>query len=128
MKKLLDGLYVVMGTLCLFGLPSAALGFSAWFGDGVMAMLHTSTSAMHSIGFQIEAVIIVFGTSAGALALALLLFAGLWLAARAVNRAAEGFEVLPVPAAGRLRVASEERTVGRIDHSGSHRRGRQQIG
>ncbi len=126
MKKLLDGLYVVLGTLCLFGLPAAALAFSAWFGDGVMAMLHTSSSAMHSITFQIEAMAIVFGTSAGALALAMLLFAGLWLAARAVNRAAEGFEVLPTPAGGRLPVMAEPRTVGRIEHGG--RRSRQQAG
>jgi len=127
MKKLLDGLYVVMGTLCLFGLPSATLGFSAWFGDGVMAMLHTSASAMHSAGFQVEAMAIVFGTSAGALALALALFAGLYLAAQAVNRAAQGFEPLPQPAAGRIRVAPEERTVGRIDHGGTHRRTRQRV-
>ena len=127
MKKLLDGLYVVLGTLCLFGLPSAALGLSAWFGDGVMAMLHTSGSAMHSITFQIEAMAIVFGTSAGGLALAMALFAALWLAARAVNRAASGLEPMPQPAAGRIRVAAEPRTVGRIEHSGTQRRARERV-
>lgn len=122
MKKLLDGLYLALGTVCLFGLPSAMLGLSAWFGDFVMAMLHTSASAMHSLSFQIEAIAIVFGTSAGGLFAALALFAAVWMGARQINRMAEGMEVLPVATAGRIRVKQEPVAVGRIDHSGTHRR------
>lgn len=125
MKKMLDGLYVVLGTLFMFGLPSAALALSAWFGDGVIAMLHTSSSAMHSITFQIEAMAIVFGTSAGGLAAALAVFTALWLGARTVNRMAESLAEPSAPRVSAGARAPEAATVGRIDHSGSHQRRRQ---
>jgi hypothetical protein len=127
MKKLLDGLYVVLGTLCLFGLPSAALGLTAWFGDSMMGALHTSASAVHTLSFQLEAMAIIFGTSIGGLAAAMGLFTALWLGARMINRAAEAMEVLPTPAPGRIRFEEEAVVVGRLQHAGSQRR-RQQTG
>jgi hypothetical protein len=122
MKKMLDGLYLVLGTLCLFGLPSAILALSAWFGDGVMATLHTSASAMHSVLFQVEAIVIVFGTSAGGMLIAMGAFAALWLGVQAIARMAARLEPVPNPAAGRVHVKVEAPEIGRINHSGTHRR------
>ena len=121
MKKLFDALYMTLGTLCLFGMPGAMLGLSAWFGDTIITMMHTGTSAMHSITFQIEAILILFGCSAGGLALCSIAGIGLWMLVSLFNRLAEDAEPLP-QAAGRIRSRSEPSTVGRIAH-GSRSRG-----
>jgi uncharacterized membrane protein len=126
MKKLLGGLYLVIGTSCLFGLPMAILGLSAWFGDGAMGLMHTSANALQHVGTQVEVMAIVFGTSAGGLAVAMLAFTGIWYAAQAINRMAQDHPAMSVAAAGRFAAAGDEPTVGRMQHAGTQRRARQQ--
>ena len=122
MKKLFDALHMTLGTLFMFGMPAAILGLSAWFGDTIMTMLHTGASAMHSVGFQLEAIAILFGCSAGGLALSSAIGVALWMVVTMLSRMAEAAEPLPQAAAGRIRVRSEPVTVGRIDHGTRARR------
>ena len=121
MKKFFDVLYMTLGTLCLFGMPAAMLGLSAWFGDTVMNMLHTGSSAVHSITFQLEAILILFGCSAGGLALSSVAGMGIWMVVSLLNRLAD--QSGPVPeAAGQVRSRSEPSAVGRIAHGSRSRR------
>jgi hypothetical protein len=121
MKKLLDGLYLSLGTLCLFGLPIGILALAAWFGDSAMGMLHVGGSALHSLSFQAGVVLLMFGTSAGGLILAGGFFALLWIGAAAVNRWAVSLEPLP-ESAGRRRGDLVDRSVGKIDLGSVRRR------
>lgn len=131
MKKLLDAVYLALGTLCLFGLPGAILGFSAWFGDDALSMMHVSASALQHMGTQAELIAVIFGTSAGGLAAALASFAVVWAGAQAIHRAAQGVQAMPV-AAGAPNLAAArpgprpESTVGHMQGGASRRRARHQ--
>ena len=116
MKRLLDGMVVSLGTLCLFGMPVTAVVLSAWLGDSLMGMLHFSDSAMHQASYQIGTVALIFATSAGGLLVALLLMSVLWSVMRAVARQAEALEPLPM-------VAARTPTAPRVDTRGRMERG-----
>ena len=111
MKKLLDGLVLALGTVCLFGLPSAALAISAWLGDHAMKILHPGSSVTLSLMVQIEAVVLMFGTAAGGLLLAISAFAALWWVMNALNRAATGMTPEIVPSQAR-RLEQEAPSIG----------------
>ncbi len=113
MKRLLDGLVVSLGTACLFGLPTSALVLAAWLGDHLMRFAHFSDSALHQGSYQVGAVLMMFVTSAGGLALAMMLAAVLWSLMMAVARQAEALEALPMRMTA-TRAAAQQDTRGRM--------------
>jgi len=114
MRKLIEVALLVLATLCMFAFPVLLLGLAPWIGEGLLGMTHMTIT--HGLYSAIQAIMVMFSSSAGLLLLAMPAFGGiLWGLSRALRSTSAPVPVRKSAVPERSQREPEDRTAARSE-------------